>query len=261
MRELAALQARFGSGLDAPDAGAGALEIFVGEPEQVRNRFGIYRGNTLANAARALGAAYPVIEKIVGAEFFSGLAREYKTRFPSRDGDLNEYGASFAAFLADFPPAGEMPYLAEVARLEWQVHRAHYAVDPAPFDAARLATIAPEHQLLLRPRLHPACHVLHSAYPLARLWEVHQDTFTNEFEVDFSRGPTYALVFRPRFRVEVAQIGDAEAAFLAAAIEGETLGTALAAAQSRKPSFDLGRSLSEWVESSVIVDFKLNEEG
>jgi hypothetical protein len=258
MRELAALQARFGSALDAHDAGAGALEIFIGGAAQVRSRFGIYRGNTQANAAKAIEAAYPVVAKIVGTEFFTGLAAQYRSRFPSQDGDLNEYGESFADFLADFPPARELPYLADVARLEWQVHRAHYAADPAPFDPARLAALSPEQQLRLRPRLHPACRVLHSAYPLARLWEVHQDAFSGEFEVDFSRGPAHALVFRPRFRVEVAQIGDAEAAFLAAALDAATLESALAAAQSRDASFDLGRSLSEWVESSVIVDLKLN---
>jgi len=36
------------------------------------------------------------------------------------------------------------------------------------------------------------------------------------------------------------------------------LETALAAAQSRNALFDLGRWLNEWVESSVIVDLKLN---
>ena len=258
MRELAALQGRFGSALDAHDAEAGALEIFIGGVAQIRNRFGIYRGNTQANAARAIEAAYPVVAKIVGAEFFSGLAAQYRSRFPSQDGDLNVYGESFADFLADFPPARELPYLADVARLEWQVHRAHYAADPAHFDPARLASLSHEHQLQLRPRLHPACRVLHSAYPLARLWEVHQDTFSGKFKVDFSHGPAHALVFRPRFKVEVAQIADAEAAFLAAALDGATLESALAAAQSRDASFDLGRSLGEWVESSVIVDLKLN---
>jgi hypothetical protein len=260
MRELAALQARFGAGLDAPLSEAGALEIFVGVPDQVKSRFGIYRGNTMANAARAIGAAYPVIEKIVGAEFFAGLAKEYRSRIPAADGDLNEYGASFAAFLADFPSATKIPYLADVAQLEWLVHRARYAADPAPFDPARLAAVSPEHQLQLRPRLHPACHLLHSDHPIARIWEVHQDTFRGEFEVDFSRSPAHALVYRPRFRVEVAQITDAEAAFLASSREGGTLETALAAAQARDASFDLGRLLSEWVESSVIVDFELNAE-
>ena len=258
MRDLSALQAQFGAGLDAPVCAADALEIFLGEPEQVKNRFEIYRGNTMANAVKAIGATYPVIEKMVGAEFFAGLAREYRSRFPSNSGDLNEYGESFAAFLAGFAPAKEIPYLADMARLEWQVHLAHYAADPAPFDPARLASVPPERQLRLRPWLHPACHVLHSDHPIARLWEVHQDAFSGEFEVDFSQGPAHALVFRPRYRVEVARIGEAEAAFLAAALAGGTLETALAAAQSRSAIFDLGRALGKWVESSVIVDLKLN---
>jgi hypothetical protein len=58
--------------------------------------------------------------------------------------------------------------------------------------------------------------------------------------------------------VEVTRIGEAEAAFLAAAVAGGTLETALAAAQSRSATFDLGRALGKWVESSVIVDLKLN---
>ena len=260
MRELAALQAQFGAGLDARVAQAGALELFFGEAEQLRQRLGVYRGNVKASAAKAMAAAYPVIEKIVGAEFFSGLASEYQSRFPSVDGDLNQYGGAFAAFLAEFTPAKEIPYLADVARLEWQVHRAHYAADPGLFDPARLASVPPEHQLQLHPRLHPACHVLQSAYPIARIWQVHRDTFSGKFEVDFSGGPTNVLVYRPRFRVEVAQISDAEAAFLGTALEAQTLEAALTAAQLRDASFDLGRSLLGWVELSVIVDFKLNGE-
>ena len=260
MRDLAALQARFAAGLDAPVPDTGTQDLFVGESEQVRQRLGIYRGNAKANAAKAIAAAYPVVEKIVGGEFFSGLASEYQSRFPSVNGDLNEYGGAFAAFLVDFPPAVEIPYLAQVACLEWRVHCAHYAADPGPFDPARLACVPPEHQLLLRPRLHPACHVLQAAYPIARIWEVHQDTFSGEFNVDFTGDATYALVYRPRFRVEVAQISNAEAAFLGEALDAQTLGCALAAAQLRDASFNLGRSLSEWVRSAVIVDFKLNGE-
>ena len=258
MRELADLQARFGAGLEVAGSKAAALDIFIGESGQVASRFGIYRGNARANAARALAAAYPIVAKIVGTEFFAGLAREYQSWHPSETGDLNEYGQDFAAFLADFSPVREIPYLADVAQLEWLVHRAHYAADPAPFDPARLASVPAEQQLQLRPRLHPACAILNSAYPLARIWQVHRDTFDGEFEVDFSQGPSHALVFRPRFRVEVAQMGDAEAAFLVAALAGATLEAALAAAQVHDASFDLGRSLNEWVGSSVIVDFTLN---
>jgi len=255
MRELVALQAQFVAGLDANAPDAGTLALFDGNAERARSRFAIYRGNTVANAAKAIGAAYPVIEKIVGPEFFSGLAREYGSRHPSKNGDLNEHGESFAAFLADFPPAKAFAYLPDVARLEWLVHRGHYAADSRQFDAAILATVPPERQLQLRPRLHAACNVLHSVHPVARIWEVHQEGFSSEFEVDFSFGPTHALVFRPHFRVEVAQIGDAEAAFLCAAFRGEPLETALAAALLLNASFDLGGWLMNWVASRVIVDF------
>ena len=258
MRELAALQARFGAGLEVAGSKTVALDIFNGESEQVASRFGIYRGNARANAARALAATYPVIGKIVGGEFFSGLAHEYESRFPSVSGDLNTYGESFAAFLAVFAPAQDIPYLADVAQLEWRVHHAHYAADANPFEPARLRLVPAEKQLHLIPKLHPACSLLHSEFPLARVWEVHQDSHHGEFEVDFSRGPAGVLVYRPRFRVEVRQIADAESAFLAAAQVGETLEVALTAAHSLDVSFDLGRSLGEWIGSSVIIDFTLH---
>ena len=258
MRELAALQRRFGSGLDAADARADTLSMFRGAAEQTRQRFQIYRTNTLANAVKAIEAAYPVVAKLVGQEFFSGLAKRYRSCFASHAGDLNEYGESFGDFLADFAPAREIVYLPDVARLEWLVHRAHYAADPQTFDAARLAEVPLQQQLALRPKLHPACHVMHSIYPVARIWQVHQDTFSGAFQVDFSRGPAYALVLRSCFRAEVACIGDAEAAFLSAALSGATLADALSAAQVRDGSFDLGSSLLAWVQSCVIIDFQLD---
>jgi len=259
MSDLASLQTLFGSALDAAHAQADALNMFLGETEQIKHRFKIYRANTLANAIKAIEAAYPAVEKIVGTEFFSGLAREYRLRFASQAGDLNKYGEFFADFLADFPPARDIAYLADVARLEWLVHRAHYAADPPAFDPASLASVPLQQQLDLRPRLHPACHVMYSVHPIARIWQVHQDTFSDVFEVDFSQKPGYALVSRPHFKVEVACISDAEAAFLSAAIGGTTLASALTAAHERDVSFDLGRSLAAWVQSSVIVDFELNE--
>src|SRR4051812_1202370 len=143
MRELAALQARFSAGIYDRAADADLPGMFLGEETLVSKRVAIYRNNTLANAARALEAAYPVVAKMVGMQFFAGLTRQYSLRFPSKSGDLNEYGEAFAEFLAGFAPTTELPYLAEVARLEWQVHRAHYAADAIAFDAARLTAIAP----------------------------------------------------------------------------------------------------------------------
>jgi hypothetical protein len=182
-------------------------------------------------------------------------------RFPSQSGDLNEYGEGFAEFLAGFAPTTELPYLAEVARLEWQVHRAHYAADAIAFDAARLAAIAPARQSQLRMRLHPACHIVHSTYPLARLWLIHQPDFVGPVDIDPAHGPTHSLVYRPGFRVKVCALAEAQSGFLEAAYAGANLQDALTAAQTSDPKFDLGGCLIEWVRSSIIVDFWMDKSG
>jgi uncharacterized protein len=255
MSELSELQARFGAGLES--AGGSAPDLFRSAGDTAK-RFGIYRGNARANTANALGGSYPVVARIVGEEYFSGLAREYGKRHPSVSGDLNEYGESFAAFLDEFAPAREIAYLADVARLEWRVHRAHYAADVPSFDPARLALIAPEKQGHLVPLLNPACSLTHSAFPLARIWEVNQSRYEGTLEVDFSREPAHVLIYRPRFRVEVMEIRSAQAALLEAVEQGATLEIALSVAQLHDEAFDLGGSLVEWIASAVIVDFQIN---
>ena len=85
----------------------------------------VYRSNAFGNWAQALAGAYPIARKVVGADFFEGLAREYARAYPSASGDLNEYGAHLAEFVAAFPHTQDLPYLPDVARMEWLAHRAY----------------------------------------------------------------------------------------------------------------------------------------
>src|SRR5687767_15785454 len=160
----------------------------------------VYRGNVFGNWAQALSSAYPIMRKIVGEEFFRGLAREYAAAHPSASGDLNEYGAQLAPFVADFARTQDLPYLPDVARMEWLAHRAYYAADAAPFDVTGISHSNPQ---ALRPRLAPASALLASDWPLARIWVVHQDDYAGEVAVDLRSGPNRILVHRPRWRVQV----------------------------------------------------------
>ncbi|MFX9866817.1 DNA-binding domain-containing protein, partial [Acinetobacter baumannii] len=91
-----------------------------------------YRATSIANATAALRLAYPVCRLITGDDYFDALARRYRAACPSRDGDLNRYGDRFAAFLDGFEPVRALPYLPDVARLEWSVHVATMAADARP---------------------------------------------------------------------------------------------------------------------------------
>jgi hypothetical protein len=73
-------------------------------------------------------------------------ARAYLHAKPSTCGNLYAYGSGFAALLAQFPHAQSLPYLPNLARLEWLVHRAYGAADAKPWDPAGLIAVAPESQ-------------------------------------------------------------------------------------------------------------------
>ena len=258
MPELREVQRRFGAALADAARADDAAPLFVGDVARVRERIAIYRGNVIANATKALAAAYPIIGKLVGAEFFGGLARAYCRAHPSASGDLNEFGAHFAEFLAAFPHARSLPYLPDVARLEWLAQRAHYAADHAPLDTGRLEKIGEYDYLSLALKLHPAVGVLESAYPICRIWEVHQDDYGGEVAVDLASGPQRAIVYRPGFRVTVAALSLGELAFLIAIQHGERLGAALESTLAVDAEFNLGVSLRRWIATRIVVELSVN---
>ena len=256
MADLSAQQAGFAQAIVDPHKAAAAAPLLAGDAAIAEDRLGIYRGNALANARKALSGAYPVINRLVGDEFFDGLAREYQRRFHSRSGDLNEYGDAFAGFLEDFPPVRELPYLPDVARLEWAAHRAHYAADVAVFDLPRLAAVPPERQGDLRFRFNPAVSIVGSRFPVDRIWQVNQSGFDGDASVDLDAGPCRVMVVRPRFRVQVRRLSPGAFGWIDAAARGRTLAQALEAAFAIDPAFDLGTTLAELIADNTITDFE-----
>lgn len=238
MRSLLELQTGFAAALTDIARSGAALALFRAPPERASSRLAIYRGNVHGNCAKALASAFPIVRKIVGEAFFDALAGAYLQAQPSLSGDLNRYGERLPEFLEDFAPVSDLPYLPDVARMEWHAHRAHFAAEPQIFDVAALADLPPERIASLRPGLAPACTLLESAWPLGRIWTIHQDDYGSAFEIDLDAGPDRILVIRPRWRAQVVSLAPGDFAFLGTAHRGGTLGTALESAVAADPSFD-----------------------
>jgi len=254
MSDFDELQARFGAALMARSLGDADVAIFAGDAQRARCRLGLYRGNVQANAEKALANAFPICRMLVGEDFFRGIAAAYASRVPSRSGDLNEYGAAFAKFVADFAPAHELSYLPDVAHLEWQVHLAHYAADAPRFDPGSLLGVSEAEFGERGVRLHSACAIVASRWPLARIFEIHQPDYAGAFAVDLDAGGGPVLVYRPEFRVRVRPLTAGDARFLDAARERMTVAQALDAARAVDPEFALDVALRTWIADRVIVD-------
>ncbi|HTN93837.1 MAG TPA: DNA-binding domain-containing protein [Gallionella sp.] len=216
----------------------------------------VYRNNYRGNLHDALAGAYPVIAKLVGKDFFRLLARQYIGRYPSRSGNLHHYGAEMAEFVAAFEPAQGLPYLPDVAVLEWACHRAWFA-DDAAIDIAGLAQISPEQYSDLILCIHPACHLVCSRYPVAAIWQAHQPGENSDFHIDLDSGPCNVLVSRKDDVVRVGELAQADAAWLQAILAGIPLGGATAATLERHPDFDLQAALMNLAAQDALSNFEL----
>ncbi|MBY0579012.1 MAG: DNA-binding domain-containing protein [Burkholderiales bacterium] len=202
---------------------------------------GVYRNNYRGNLRGALAIAYPVIQKIVGQNFFAMMAKKFIENHPSHSGNLHRYGAAFGDFICALEPG--LPYLADVARLEWACHLAYYAQDADPLDLARLAQVVPEQYESLRLPVHPSCGIVKSRYPITAIWHAHQPGMPADFRINLDDGPTIALVSREEDEVRVRALQEADALWLHSIRAGIPLGVATFSTLECYPNFDLQAAL------------------
>lgn len=133
----------------------------------------IYKNNTNGARVNALQVIYPVCEKILGVEVFTAIANEYvRTDFSSAS-DLNEYGGSFNVHLNALLEANrlsvEYNYLADLSKLEYQVHTAYYANDDPNFNFSLFETRMQNNEQIYF-RLSESLALISSSSPIHEIW-------------------------------------------------------------------------------------------
>lgn len=184
----------------------------------------VYSNNVMAGTTRALSLTFPVIEKLVGERFFTAMAGQFIQTSPPTSGNLDDYGEAFPAFIAAFKPAESLPYLTDVAQLEWAWQLASRADKTAHLSPQELA-LPPEQLATLKLSLHPSAHLLTSPYPIDRIWATNQEN-TEEETISLEEGPVWLLIVRHHRKVEIASLTQAKHCFLSELAAGKPLGEA-----------------------------------
>lgn len=221
-----------------------------------QERFAVYRNNVRHNLREGLRAVYPVVEKLVGERFFDYAAERYLEGCPSTSGDIHQFGGSFPDFLSAFPPAAQLAYLPDTARLEWVMHEVFHAPGHAPLSLALLGRLPAAAYADLRFVLHPACRLLSSHFPVHRIWEINQPSAEWEGELDVGGGGVSVLVRRDGFAVEAEPVPAAEFVMLQCLADGATVGAAYDYALQADEAFDLVCFLRRHIAEATIVDFR-----
>jgi hypothetical protein len=221
-------------------AGDGALAGRVAAPHgPIAARVDVYRTTVQTGLIDVLAAAFPVVQRIVGADYFAGLARAFVTAAPPRAPQLSAYGGGLAAFIAGCADDHRLPYLADVARLEWARGESYFAADAALLDPATLiAGDVGE----LHLALHPAARLVRADFPIMTIWTANQVENTDVPRIDMAAGEA-ALASRPGMTVVTRRISPGDAALIEALGTGASLGAAAATAFACETDFDLRTAL------------------
>ena len=222
----------------------------------------------LALAERALGAAFPVIAQLIGDENFAALAQHFWRQQPPTCGDMAQWGGRLANFLAEARQLAAEPFLADVARVQWALHRASLAADASP-DLASFACLSAEPPATPSLRLNPGVWLLASAFPVVSLIHAHLlPTDIQKSALAHAAAPLEcgtgenALVWREGFRARLKCISAAEQALLAALLVGESLAAALTKAgcaeeRNSQPAYDFTEWLAQAVKTSLVTGASL----
>lgn len=151
-------------------------QLTADEPADETRGIAVYRNARRAILRNALAGAYPVCRALVGEDCFDALVQDTLLAQPSRSPNLHHYGDALPAVIARSPLADSVPYLADVAMLEWRVHWAHYAPDAEPDtpDAQALGQLLAQPPTQIRAGLAALAWLVRSPWPVVSIWRAHQ---------------------------------------------------------------------------------------
>jgi Putative DNA-binding domain len=220
-------------------------------------RFAAHRNNVVVGLTNALAVAYPAVCRIVGEEFFRAMARVYVQSEPPASPVLLDYGAKFSSFIARFEPAGSLPYLPDIARIERAWTEAYHAPESVPLAPQAFAAVPNDRVAEIRLALHPSLRVVRSAFPALTVWRMNVGDGVPG-PVDLEAGGEDALIVRPLADVEVRSMPPGGAELIASLANRQSLAEAAASAISADRSFDLSANLAALIGAGVFVGYSLS---
>ncbi len=202
--------------------------------DDIKKRFAIYRNNVTASLVEALAAAFPVVKKLVGEEFFEAMATVFARQHPPSSPLLMYYGHQMPAFLHDFEPVKHLPFLADVATLEIELRTSYHAEDGKEFDPRPLISLPADELMMSKIEFNAPVKILSSQYPIYSIW------MANMHNGPKPRMDAESLIItRPEFDPRIRELNAGEYEFLQALGEEMTIGRAADMSFVREGEFDV----------------------
>ena len=248
--DVAAYQDAFAAALLADGSEASPFPMV----ERLRRQpgFAVYRNTVMKGCIDALQANFPTVERLVGEEWLRAAAGVFaRGQLPSQP-SLLLYGEEFPSFLAAFEPAREIPYLADVARVDRLWTEAHVAADAPVLAAAELADLPSSEMSSFGLRLHPAARWTWSDdWPIHALWSRNRSHDADPGTPIEWIGEG-VLVTRPLGPVQVEAFARGGVALLDACLAGQSIERAVQCALDAQPDVDFAALVQQLLQACAF---------
>lgn len=251
LHSLRDAQAAFAAHL-AGDVRADLVASIAGEPHTALRRLQLHRHHIATSLGGALAATFATIAAVVGPDFFQRLARDFIVGSPPGSPVLSQYGERFPEFVAIKQEMHGLPYLVDVARLDWALNVAFHSPLEPRLSAAELAALPEESLPELSVRLPAGSSLIESAWPLDLIWQASQPGASVD-NVDLAAGPANLAIFRRAEDAAFAVLTSGEAVFVKGISRGDTLAVAARHAAQFAGDFDLTATFGRLLSLGLLV--------
>nr|WP_166179923.1 DNA-binding domain-containing protein [Altererythrobacter segetis] len=215
----------------------------------------VYRNTVAVGAITAVIDNFSTVAALVGPKAMKALAQEFVRDVPPDNPILARYGGAFPSWLAEHPLADELPYLADVARIDRMRTEAHLAADAPEFGLEDVARLTAEEWTRCRVTMRPATRIAWFAVPAPSIWVAHPVADGTEIAPEWQAEGI--LVTRSEGAVGAWVIGACEHRILHGLRLGETVGQAALAASRLYPGDNITRAFRKIVASGAFSSIKM----
>ncbi len=217
-------------------------------------RLAVYVEGYLTRAQEALTEVYEAVHHALGDRTFVELSRAYAYRHPSHDYNLSLLGRHLPEFLVTSPLTARLPFLPDLAALEWRVAQAFHAFDAPPLDPRELAVRSLDDWQAAHLIFQPSVAVVVSAWPILDIWEARTRPMS-EINIDVVNRPQDVLVSRQEWQVRCRLLERPACELLGTLLARQPLGLACAALAQRYPGHVLPVTtwFTQWVHDGLVV--------
>ncbi len=219
----------------------------------LEQRLKIYRNHIVTTLSESLVMNFPLVEKLTGKGFLLTAAKLYLFDNPPKQACLDCYGEEFPDFLEDYDHARSLPYLSDVARLDWSMNEVRTAkVDPT-LQVEDLVSVPENKYDTAVFKLKKSVRLIQSNFPINSIahfcLQEEADSTLNVAPKD-----TFLLVVRHLWEAEIFALSQSEYGFFNLLNEGKNLSKALEVVMKKDAGFDLSQFLQKYISHETFSE-------